>query len=264
MKSTADIKGVVSQQTVLQPAARQETELVAEECAIALVYNGISHAVLMASPIDLGDLALGFSLSEAIVESPQQFYGCELEEHAEGIELQIAISNQAMSQLKQRRRFLMGASGCGLCGIDSLTGMQRELPRLDRKSTPSNESIENALMHLNVAQRIRQATGATHCAAAFDEQGELLFLREDIGRHNALDKLIGAHLSLEADVGFYLVSSRASYEMVAKTVSAGVSNLVCVSAPTSMAITTAEQSGLNLIAFARPDRYRIYSGFNSE
>ncbi len=240
-----------------QPLADQ----VAEECAVALVYNGISHVVMMASPRDLEEFALGFSLSEGIVQGADEVYAIEVHHQPRGYELQIAISSQRMVALKQRRRNLAGRTGCGLCGAESLQQAIRPTARVTPQPLPSANALQRAVRELTDWQPLQALTGAVHGAAWCDSEGEIQLLREDVGRHNALDKLIGA-LQLQrigSPCGFALVSSRASYEMVQKAASIDIATLVAVSAPTSLAIELARQAGLNLIGFARPGRHVIYT-----
>lgn len=230
------------------------------ECAIALSYNGVSQAVMMATPSDLEDFALGFSLTEGILESASQLYGVELRRHDAGIELAMHIAGQAFANLKNRRRQLSGKSGCGLCGIESLEQLAPRLPWLNDRFSVSHKAIQRALSSLPASQTLQAQTGAAHAAAWCDRSGELQFLREDVGRHNALDKLIGARSAASGGVdGFVLVTSRASYEMVVKTASAGIPILVAVSAPTTLAIDCARRAGMTLIGFARSGRHEIYS-----
>ncbi|MBB6520047.1 formate dehydrogenase accessory sulfurtransferase FdhD [Pseudoteredinibacter isoporae] len=256
--------GIEFKPSLLRPLNEVQNEALAQELPVALVYNGISHAVLMASPHQLDELALGFSLSEGIIHQPKEFYSCELRSHARGMEVEIDIASAAMDKLKQRRRFLMGPSGCGLCGLDSLQSIPKPEGIVRQQAAPDMMAIQQAISQLNSFQTIREKTGATHCAAACNADGKMLLLREDVGRHNALDKLIGALAKKNIQPDFVIASSRASYEMVSKTISQGIPTLVCLSAATSLAITTAKECGLNLIGFARPDKYRMYSGFNNE
>ncbi|WP_428034437.1 formate dehydrogenase accessory sulfurtransferase FdhD [Amphritea sp.] len=239
---------------------------IAEEIPVAMVYNGISHAVMMASPCDLEDFALGFSLSEGIIQKPQEIYGIDLmmadtESLAAGIEIQISITTQRSMQLKQRRRNLTGRTGCGLCGAESLQQAIRPVRAVAPRPSAPPEAIENAIRQLTENQPLQSITGACHGAAWCDRSGNILLLKEDVGRHNALDKLLGALQRLQINLagGFVLVSSRASYEMVHKAASSGISTLVAVSAPTHLALNLAKQAGLNLIGFARPGRHVIYN-----
>ena len=252
-------------------------DLVAEEVPVALVFNGVSHAVMLASPTDLEDFARGFAITEGIVDSPGQIYGIEVNavapqgDKAElllGYEVQIDIASSAFARLKEKRRNLTGRTGCGLCGTESLDQVLRPLPDVlvSKHFAVDAEVIDRALRALPQFQQMQHLTGATHAAAWFSPDGELLLLREDVGRHNALDKLIGAGLAaghqnrgVKFGEGFVLVTSRASMEMVQKTLAAGFAMLVAVSAPTSLAIEIAKRHGLTLIGFARPGRYSAYN-----
>lgn len=248
----------------------QHVNEIAEETAVALVYNGISHVVMMATPADLAELALGFSLSEGIITDPLEISEIEICPQPLGIEVNITISSRAMWQLKQQRRNITGRTGCGLCGAESLQQAMRA--RAPTAATPvttsagsiSDAAIQQAVAQLHQYQPLQQLTGAVHGAAWCDNQGNIIVTKEDIGRHNALDKLIGALLTGSAPApdlkaGFAFVSSRASYEMVTKASSAGISMLVAVSAPTSMAISLARQHGLTLVGFARNGRHTFYT-----
>jgi len=239
----------------------QADDTVAEEVAVALVYNGISHVVMMCTPDNLSDFALGFSLTEGIIHSPAELYGIEELEHVDGIELQITISAQRQAELKQKRRNLTGRTGCGLCGAESLQQAVRSATPVSQAAAISDDAVQRAVRQLEQFQPLQAATGACHGAAWCAADGEIQLAREDVGRHNALDKLIGALAQQQADLsdGFVLVSSRASYEMVQKVTSAGIGALVAVSAPTGLALRLAQDAGLQLIGFARPQRHVSYS-----
>ena len=234
---------------------------VATETAVALVYNGISHVVMMATPADLEDFALGFSLSEGILQSAKQLLDCEITETDKGIELALTIAAEPFAKLKEKRRNLVGRTGCGLCGAESLEQAISEPAMVTAELSISHDAIQKASSALASEQKLQQQTGAVHGAAYCNEQGDLLSVREDVGRHNALDKLLGALAKKEQnkEQGFVLVTSRASYEMVAKTTSANVALLAAVSAPTSLAIELAEKSGLTLVGFTRTGRHVIYA-----
>ncbi|MFC6672156.1 formate dehydrogenase accessory sulfurtransferase FdhD [Marinobacterium aestuariivivens] len=235
-------------------------DCIAVEVPVALVYNGISHAVMMATPADLEDFALGFSLTEGILRSPDELYDLEVREEAAGIAVQLEISAQRLAELKQRRRNLAGRTGCGLCGTESLSQAIRPVAAVQAPHI-GDDAIQRALAELQRHQPLQQDTGATHGAAWCGFDGRIRLAREDVGRHNALDKLIGALVRDGVDLsrGFALVSSRASYEMVQKSCSAGIGCLVAVSAPTSLAIEQAREAGLLLVGFARSGRHLIYN-----
>nr|WP_246600705.1 formate dehydrogenase accessory sulfurtransferase FdhD [Candidimonas humi] len=241
---------------------QHEADLLAEETAVALEYNGISHATLLASPCDLEDLAYGFSYTEGIIRGPQDMRDVELVERGNGLVLRMQIASACLDQLKRRRRSLAGRSGCGLCGIESLDEVRRDLPPLaPRRSVAKVSAIVAAVAELRGMQALHAATGATHAAGWADAAGKIMLVREDVGRHNALDKLIGHLLRNAADtaVGIAVVSSRASFEMVEKSAAAGIPVLVAVSAATSYAARTAEELNVMLAGFARGPQFTIYS-----
>lgn len=230
-------------------------EAVAEEVAVALVYNGISHAVMMATPCDLEDFGRGFSLTERIVAKASEIYDIDAEPVGRGIEVRLEIAAQRMAGLQERRRSLAGRTGCGLCGVDSLDAALREVPAVAQPRPVSRLSIERAMAALPAQQRLNRPNGAMHAAAWASLEGTLVAVREDVGRHNALDKLIGALLrgGIDPASGVCLITSRCSYEMVQKAVVTGFPILVAVSAPTLMARRLAEAHNLTLIALARHD-----------
>jgi len=234
---------------------------VADEVPIALQYNGVSHAVMLATPLDLEDFAIGFSLSEGLVDRAGDVYDVEPEETCNGIVLHIEIAARCIARLKERRRTLAGRTGCGLCGLESLA---QALPRIEQRVAPlalDMQALSRSLREMRTLQALQSATGATHAAAWCDAGGQVQLLREDVGRHNALDKLIGALARSRRDAarGFFAVTSRASYEMVQKTVRAGVGVLAAISAPTALAVRSAEQAGLCLIGFARGSDWVAYT-----
>lgn len=244
---------------------------IAEETPIALIYNGISHVVMLATPQDLEDFALGFSLSEGILQDKSELYGVEIVAQESGIELQLDVATKAFANLKDRRRNLVGRTGCGLCGAESLEQALR-LPKMDSLQTNTHAasrasferikatSIEAAFHAIQTKQALQQATGATHACAWVNAQGEIAMLREDVGRHNAMDKLIGALAkSPPKDAGFVLTSSRASVEMVQKVAVAGHHVLAAISAPTGLAVRVAEAYGVTLVGFLRHQQFVIYT-----
>jgi FdhD protein len=239
-----------------------EADWLAEEAPIALEYNGISHAAVLATPCDIEDLALGFSITEGIARSPADVYGVEVTQTEQGHIAQITIASACMDQLKRRRRTLAGRPGCGLCGLESLDDVARALPPLARPAQAiAPAAILRAMLSLRERQPLHQQTGATHAAAWADFSGVLHMTREDVGRHNALDKLIGALLRQKLDpaAGFAVISSRASFEMVQKAAAVGIPAVAAVSAPTSRAVHTAAQLGVLLIGFARQQGFTVYA-----
>ena len=239
---------------------READDMLAEEAPVALVYNGIAHVVLMATPADLPELALGFSLSEGILQQAREAYDIDVQQGCNGIEVHLEIASERFQALKARRRSMSGRSGCGLCGIDSLAAVQTDLPKVMRGSVIQAADIQTALADLHKHQHLRSQTGAAH-GAAWVEQGIIRHAFEDIGRHNALDKLLGfgARGQIDWQQGFVLISSRASYEMVAKAAMLGIGCVVAVSAPTALAVRMAEAAGITLAGFARPQQFGVYS-----
>jgi FdhD protein len=240
---------------------RLQWDNVVEEIPVALVFNGVSHAVMMTTPCDLEDFAIGFSITESIVEDLHQIYDLQLSEHEHGYEAALQISSQKMQALKQRKRNLTGNTGCGLCGVDSLAAAIRSGKKVKPAALPSSDAIQKAVESLSSWQRIQQQTGACHAAVWCNYLGDKVMLREDVGRHNALDKLVGAMVQAEisSDSGFVLISSRASYEMIHKASFLQCANLVAISAPTSLAISQAKQLNINLIGFARNGKHNLYT-----
>jgi FdhD protein len=234
---------------------------VAEEVPVAMEFNGISHAVMLATPCDLEDFALGFALSEGIVASAAELFSIDVVASAEGITLRQAIAGECFARLKQYRRNLAGRTGCGLCGTESLAQAVRPVRRVAHAFRIDAAVIERALQGMRNAQTLHQLTGAVHAAAWCNAEGEVLLLREDVGRHNALDKLVGAlaKAAAQTDRGFALVSSRASYEMVQKAATAGIGILVAISAPTALAIEMAQGANVALVGFARDKDIAVYA-----
>ncbi|MCU6176187.1 formate dehydrogenase accessory sulfurtransferase FdhD [Citrobacter cronae] len=234
---------------------------VAEEVPVALVYNGISHVVMMASPKDLEHFAMGFSLSEGIIESPQDIYGMDVVPSCNGLEVRVELSSRRFMGLKERRRALAGRTGCGVCGVEQLNDIGKPVQPLPFTQTFDLANLDNALRHLNDFQPVGQLTGCTHAAAWVQPAGHLAGGHEDVGRHVALDKLLGRR-ALEGETwqqGAVLVSSRASYEMVQKSAMCGVEILFAVSAATTLAVEVAERCNLTLVGFCKPGRATIYT-----
>ncbi len=240
------------------------TDQLAEEVPVALVYNGVSHAVMLATPLDLQDFALGFSLTEGILQNKHELYGVEVQQHAEGIECHLEVATERFTVLKERRRSMAGRTGCGLCGAESLKHVFH-LPDASDNSAQLESSqlsrthIFKAYDAMRSMQALQNETGATHACAWVDDDGNIQHLREDVGRHNALDKLLGALAKQEVQGGFIFTSSRASYEMVQKVVMAGFNILAAISAPTGLAVRIAETYGVTLLGFVRDRQYVAYS-----
>jgi len=238
-----------------------QSDEVAEEVPVALVYNGISHVVMMASPKDLEHFAMGFSLSEGIIESPQDIYGMDVVPSCNGLEVQVELSSRRFMGLKERRRALAGRTGCGVCGVEQLNDIGKPVQPLPFTQTFDLANLDNALRHLNDFQPVGQLTGCTHAAAWVQPSGHLAGGHEDVGRHVALDKLLGRR-AIEGETwqqGAVLVSSRASYEMVQKSAMCGVEILFAVSAATTLAVEVAERCNLTLVGFCKPGRATIYT-----
>jgi len=238
-----------------------QPDMLAEEVPVALVYNGISHVVMMASPKDLEWFAIGFSLSEGIIENPAEIYGMDVVPSCNGLEVQIELSSRRFMGLKERRRALAGRTGCGVCGVEQLNDIGKPIAPLPFTQRFDLALLDNALAHLTDFQPVGQFTGCTHAAAWMLPSGELTGGHEDVGRHVALDKLLG-HRAREGEAweqGAVLVSSRASYEMVQKSAMCGVEILFAVSAATTLAVEVAERCNLTLVGFCKPGRATIYT-----
>jgi FdhD protein len=235
---------------------------VPEETAIGISYDSEPYAVLMATPADVADLAMGFTVSERIALAGEVL-DIRVSEYDEGLVADVLLSRSgALSARDRRRRNMEGRSSCGLCGIQSPEDALRALPVLPGGFTVRRDTIQAALTALETRQTLGKATRATHAAAWVGADGDIRLVREDVGRHNALDKLIGAALKtgLDPTTSFIIVTSRCSYEMVEKAVLAGVSLLVAISAPTALAIRKAEGANLTLIALARSDGHMVFAG----
>ncbi len=241
--------------------AFEASDCVAEEVPVALEYNGISHAVMLATPADLEDFARGFSVTEGIVDDALQIRDIEVSRSAQGITLHISIASSSFARLKDRRRSMTGRTGCGLCGTDSLVDAVRQPPVIAGNTRFDATAVSHALQNLRGRQQLLAATGATHAAAWCDAAGTIALVREDVGRHNALDKLVGALLQAgtPAGKGLIVVTSRASYEMVHKSAVAGVSLLAAVSGVTALAVDMAQQANMALLGFVRGDDLSIYA-----
>jgi FdhD protein len=250
--------------------SRDATDDVGQEWPVALVYNGISHAVMMCTPRDLEAFAVGFSLTEGIVERGSDiqdievfFRSAESDGELPHAEVHLQVVQQAFVALKDKRRAMAGRTGCGVCGIESieLLDLQPErVPDTGFLKRLAGDAIAHAARELPAHQELSKLTGGLHAAAWCDESGAVKFAFEDVGRHNALDKLIG-HLVLQridTTQGFVFLSSRASYELVRKSARVGVPMLVTISAPTSLAISIAEKAGLRLVSFARENGFVEY------
>ena len=235
--------------------------VVARETPVALTYNRTTHAVMLASPADLEDFAVGFSLSEGIVASASDILALEIVEVADGIECRMDLAHDRLDALTRRQRRWAGPSGCGLCGLDSLASAVRPAPRISGGRTFTPAMVQDAMRSMQPAQALNAATHAVHAAAFWTPEQGLIALREDVGRHNALDKLSGvlARTDVSAANGLVLLSSRVSIEMVQKAATLGAPVIVAISAPTSLAIEVATAAGITLIGVARADGFEVFT-----
>jgi FdhD protein len=255
-----DVTQTVTRQTWNNGQLQPDQDSIVTEVPVALVYNGISHVVMMATPADLEDFALGFSLTEGILKRREELLDLEIYEREHGVEIALTIGAEPFAALKGRRRALVGRTGCGICGVESL---QQAIPTVARVMSDVrvlHRALQAGAVALDQRQSLKRLTGGVHGAAWCNAQGTIELVREDVGRHNALDKLLGAlQVTAHSAVGFALVTSRASYEMVAKAAACNIAVLAAVSAPTSLAVQQAELSGLTLVGFVQPGRHVIYT-----
>lgn len=239
----------------------QQLDYIAEEVPVSLIYNGVPHVVMLATPTNLEEFALGFSITEGIIKSPRELLSAKVYNRSNGIEVQLKIPDQRFQCMTDKGRNLTGRTGCGLCGASTLKQAIRQPNSVAGDLTFSAAELRAALINIKQHQKLNQLTGAVHAAAWAVPGQSILAIREDIGRHNALDKLIGFLLRSGQDLsaGFVIVTSRASYEMVQKTAWIGITMLAAISAPTGLAIRLADETGLTLIGFARDNQHVIYT-----
>jgi len=232
-----------------------------EETAIALTYNGGSYAVMMATPQDLEDFAIGFSLTEGIISDRADIDSFEIEPQPDGIELRMWLKPAIAEHLAERRRHIAGPTGCGLCGIDSIAEAMRPAAVVTPGGHFTARQIMEAMDSLAPLQILNRTTRAVHAAAFWTPERGIVFVREDVGRHNALDKLAGALLKRAIDTrsGMILLSSRVSVEMVQKAAVIGAPMIVSVSAPTALAVRMAAAAGITLVAIARSDGFELFT-----
>ena len=242
-------------------ATSDGTRLIPEETPIALTYNGGTHAVMMGTPQNLEDFAVGFSLSEGIVRSADDIQSLDVIRLDDGIELRMWLAQENAERINERRRHIAGPTGCGICGIDSIAEAVRPAELVPRGRTFTSEDITAAMQGIAPLQAINMQTRAVHAAAFWSPARGIIALREDVGRHNALDKLAGALARSRTDAsdGMVLLTSRVSVEMVQKTAAIGAPVMVAVSAPTALAVRTAEAAGITLIAVARSDGFEVFT-----
>ncbi len=242
-------------------AAGDETARVVEETPVVVVYNRIPHVVMMATPLDLEDFALGFSITEELIGGPGDIERVEVVPYSQGIEIQVAVSAACEVVIGARTRRLTGRTGCGVCGADGVAAVLKTIHAVPEGLAVTPAAIQAALAGLSALQPLNQATGAVHAAGWATAEGDLRIVREDVGRHNALDKVVGAVLKQRIDpaTGFVVVTSRASFEMVQKTATLGAPLLAAISGPTGLAVRVALESGLTLVGFARGTNLTAYT-----
>ena len=246
--------------SVVRPGVGIAQDIVINEIPVALQYNGISHAVMLCTPQNLEAFALGFSLSEGILRDTSQLFDVNIESAPLGITVEMDIASEAFIQLKSRRRSMTGRTGCGICGVDNLSQVERHLEPVERSVAFPLEALYRGIQTLPALQILQQRTGAVHAACHVDANGNLSHVMEDVGRHNALDKTLGSLAHAHHDKsGALIVTSRASLEMVQKTAALGFGVLAAVSAPTAAAITLAKRLNISLIGFLRDRHCVIYT-----
>jgi len=252
--------------TVIRTAWRgddvaRDARVIPEETPIALTYNRSAYAVMLATPSDLPDFALGFSLTEGIVQRPAEIEELDIVRAELGIELRMWLAPERADRISLRQRRLAGPSGCGLCGLESLADAVRKPPHIASAASFAASAIHTAMAALPAAQKLNQQTHAVHAAAFWHPQRGLVALREDVGRHNALDKLVGALArdGVAVAEGLVLLSSRISVEMVQKAAMLGAPVVVAVSAPTALAVRIADEAGMTLVGIARADGFEVFT-----
>jgi FdhD protein len=247
--------------SVQRDGQRHVTRSLPEEVPVALVFNGETQAVMMATPADLHDFAVGFAVGEGIISDPSQIESLEIVAHPKGIEARMLLEDRATRALAARRRAMTGPVGCGLCGIDSLDQAERTLPQLRSDLRLPRDLVASASDALRTRQPLHDQTHAVHAAGFLSPDLGLIAAREDVGRHNALDKLIGHLLGtgIAPASGAIVMTSRLSVELVQKAAFAGCPVLIAVSAPTALAVRTADSAGITLAAFAKGGGFDLYS-----
>jgi FdhD protein len=240
---------------------RPSEEQIAEEVPVVLVYNGLPHVVMMATPMDLEDFVLGFSLTEELIGAPSDLREVQVLRYGEGIEVQARVTQSCEAVIVSRTRRLSGRTGCGICGSDSIGAVLKHLHPVPSGPAIAPEAIQEAIRQLVTHQRLNAVAGAVHAAGWATLEGRVDVAREDVGRHNALDKLVGALRRAGTDTarGFVVVTSRASFEMVQKTCVLGAPLMASISGPTGLAVRVAQQSGLTLVGFVRNGRHTVYT-----
>jgi FdhD protein len=242
-------------------SVRDSCDVIAAEAALALLYNGRPYVVMMVTPQDIEDFVLGFSVSEGVVHNAGEVESVRVRPVPDGIEADVTIPTARFRELDRKQRNLTGRIGCGLCGAQTLAQAVRHPRPVARTAAMPAVALQQAMSSLAERQPLNAATGAVHAAAWVAENGEIVLVREDVGRHNALDKLIGAMLREKRSFhrGAALITSRASHEMIQKAATVGIEIVCAISAPTTLAIRVARETGVTLIAFARGDRHTTYT-----
>jgi FdhD protein len=244
-----------------QGATTRTTDQVAEEVPVAIVFHNVPHVVMLATPANFEDFAVGFTLSEGLVARPDEIREVEVTLGADAVDVRVTVAWERFTELLHRRRNLTGRTGCGLCGAETAEDAIREVPQVGPGTNVTIQDLHAAIEQIATMQPINARTGSVHAAAWVVPGQGIQLVREDVGRHNALDKAIGALVRGKADLaaGYMLITSRASYEMVQKCATVGISFLAALSAPTAFAVRLAQKSGMTLVAFARRDRHVVYT-----
>jgi FdhD protein len=245
-----------------EPEPRQGTRTIPSEVPVNLVYGGVPFAVMMTTPSDLEDFAVGFSLTEGVIQEPEDIRGIRVESEENGLRLAIELKPNRLHEHLARKRALSGRTGCGVCGIDDLKALPQARTPEGRAPVIALSAIRSALLRLDHEQALNELTHAVHAAAWADLDGTIQCVREDVGRHNALDKLIGAvcRAGIAPDSGFVLVTSRCSFELVEKAAAFGARTLVAISAPTALGVERARLLDITLIGIARRDSVTVFHG----
>ncbi|MDB6012561.1 MAG: Sulfur carrier protein FdhD [Gammaproteobacteria bacterium] len=244
-----------------QGATTHTTDQVAEEVPVAIVFHNVPHVVMLATPANFEDFAVGFTLSEGLVARADEIREVDVTLGADAVDVKVTVAWERFTELLHRRRNLTGRTGCGLCGAETAEDAIREVPQVGPGTDVTIQDLHAAIEQLGTLQPINARTGSVHAAAWVVPGQGIQLVREDVGRHNALDKAIGALVRGKVDLasGYMLITSRASYEMVQKCATVGISFLAAFSAPTAFAVRMAQKTGMTLVAFARRDRHVVYA-----
>lgn len=238
-----------------------QQDYIAEEVPVSLVYNGVPHVVMLTTPTNLEDFALGFSITEGIIETPSELLSSHIYNRSNGIEIRLQIPESRFCHLSDKGRNLTGRTGCGLCGASTLQQAIRDPKSVQGDLNVPAAELFSSLAEIKEYQQLNKLTGAVHAAAWVVPGQGVQYVREDVGRHNALDKLIGLLLRIGKNptLGFVVITSRASYEVVQKAASVGITLLAAMSAPTGLAIRLADEAGLTLVGFVRDNQHVVYT-----